>query len=128
MVNLTNLEELWLSNTQLCAPIDADFQAWLGDIDNKEGVVNCPERAIRFVEGVAIEPVVLPGVPEGSGTPPYTYSVSGLPAGLSFDPGTRTLSGTPTVAGRYEVTYRVEDSLGDSAEVPLIVIVEPSDE
>ena len=42
-----------------------------------------------------------------------TYSVSGLPAGLSFDPATRTLSGTPTAAtDGAVVTYRVTDEGG----------------
>ena len=129
LVNLTNLMELALNNTQLCAPTDAGFQAWLQGIATKHGVVNCSEGdddAIRFVEGVAIEALKLPAAPEGAGTPPYTYSVSGLPAGLSFDPETRTLSGAPTAAGRYEVTYTVTDATGASASLPLIVIVEPS--
>ena len=30
-----------LSGTGLCAPTDAAFQAWLGDIANRFGVVNC---------------------------------------------------------------------------------------
>ena len=43
MVNLTYLHSLHLDNTQLCAPTDAGFQAWLEGIDDKEGVVDCPE-------------------------------------------------------------------------------------
>ena len=31
-------------------------------------------------------------------------------AGLTFTPGTRTLSGTPTTAGSYRMTYRVADA------------------
>ena len=48
------------------------------------------------------------------GTGNLTYSVSGLPAGLSFDASTRTLSGTPTEAtdGAVAVTYRVTDESG----------------
>ena len=41
---------------------------------------------------------------------PYTYAVSGLPAGLSFDAATRTVSGTPTAAGSFTVTYTVDDA------------------
>ena len=229
--NLTNLEDLYLDATQLCAPLDAGFQTWLQGIDNKQGVVDCPEvkddrpteeddraqlaemrREIdaligdavgasiedcrsmglgdkpcggsweyviysvsstdstalaervtaynafeaemnrrywyssdcayemapmlvyrdgrclvltfedylaqlaemrrEFVEGVEIEPVVLPGA--GVRKPPLTYSLSGIPPGLSFDAETRTLSGTPTAAGTYEVTFMVEDYYDDS--------------
>ena len=49
LVNLANLEVLDLRDTQLCAPTDAAFQAWLEGIDDKQGVVNCgdpnPDRA-----------------------------------------------------------------------------------
>ena len=38
-----------------------------------------------------------------------TYSVSSLPAGLSFDGVTRTLAGTPTEASALTVTYTVTD-------------------
>ncbi len=43
LVNLTNLHDLRLDNTQLCAPRDAAFQGWLEGIENKVGVVDCPE-------------------------------------------------------------------------------------
>ena len=43
LVNLTYLQELHLDNTQLCAPTDAAFQTWLAGIDDKQGVVDCPE-------------------------------------------------------------------------------------
>ena len=36
MTNLDNLETLRLDRTFLCAPLDADFQAWLGAIDDVE--------------------------------------------------------------------------------------------
>ena len=43
------------------------------------------------------------------GTPPYTYAATGLPPGLTFASSTRTISGTPTTAGTYEVEYTVTD-------------------
>jgi len=44
------------------------------------------------------------------GTAPYTYSVSTLPAGLTFTAATRTVSGIPTAEGTTTVTYTVTDS------------------
>jgi len=42
LANLANLEFLGLAGTSLCAPLDADFQAWLGAIDDVE-VDNCED-------------------------------------------------------------------------------------
>ena len=68
---------------------------------------------------------MLPAV--SGGTPPLTYSVSGLPAGLSFDPATRRISGTPTeLSESVIVTYTVTDAGGTSNSVPFpVVVIEP---
>ena len=46
-IGLTSLIHLSLSGTQLCAPTDAAFQAWLGGIGDRRGVVNCLELTDR---------------------------------------------------------------------------------
>lgn len=38
------------------------------------------------------------------GTPPYTWSATGLPPGLSINSGTGQVTGTPTTAGTYNTT------------------------
>ncbi len=45
---------------------------------------------------------------------PLTFSMTGLPAGATFDPATKTLSWTPTAqqGGRYTVTVQVSDGHG----------------
>lgn len=52
------------------------------------------------------------------GTPPYTYTVlsGNLPPGLTLDSTTGLISGTPTMAGLFDVTYQITDSLGNSIE------------
>ena len=74
----------------------------------------------EYTVGTAIDPLVLPEA-AGNDTP-FMYNVFslGLPTGLSFDPATRTLSGTPMAAtdGPVAVIYTVVDSDGD-AGVPL---------
>ncbi len=65
----------------------------------------------EYTKGEAITPLVLPAA---SGTAPLIYSVSALPAGLSFDAATRTISGTPTAKtdGAVPIIYTVLDGQG----------------
>ena len=67
----------------------------------------------RYPVNTRITPLVLP-VATG-GTPPYTYTLSPLPAGLNFTAATRLLSGTPTTASTTDVTYTATDDTGESA-------------
>ena len=46
------------------------------------------------------------------GQQPYTWSTSGLPAGLSLNSSSGVISGTPTVAGSYNFTVTVKDNTG----------------
>lgn len=48
----------------------------------------------------------------GGGTAPYSYAVSAgsLPAGLSLNPSTGVMSGTPAVTGLYTFSIRARDS------------------
>lgn len=62
------------------------------------------------------------------GAAPYSYSVSGLPPGITFSAGSRRASGTlPTVATEttYTVTYGVTDGAGASASVSFSATVVP---
>ncbi len=54
-------------------------------------------------------------VPAFSGTTPITYTASGLPAGLSFDASSRTISGTPTMAQISTVLITGTNSAGSGS-------------
>ena len=59
------------------------------------------------------------------GTPPYTYTLSPIPAGLQFDTATQTLSGTPTAASpETPVTYTATDTASASASLTFTITVE----
>ena len=78
------------------------------------------------MEGVPVDrqpcsAIVLPMAEGGNGA--YTYSllnVEALPPGLSFDPATRTISGTPSLDEGYEsdfdLVYAVMDEDGNTAD------------
>jgi len=48
------------------------------------------------------------------GTAPYTWSASGLPAGVTIGSSTGTVSGTPTASGTFNVTATATASAGGS--------------
>ena len=77
----------------------------------------------RYQENLPIESLTLPEASGGDGM--LIYSVTpALPQGLSFNPTTRALSGTPTVVlERTEFMYAATDEEGDAAELPLVITV-----
>jgi hypothetical protein len=54
------------------------------------------------------------------GAPPYAWQASGLPAGLSIDPASGQISGTPGAVGAFQVTLKVTDRFGIVAVSPSI--------
>ncbi len=64
-----------------------------------------------YTVGTAIDALSLPAASGGDGK--FTYSLSPQVPGLSFDPGRRELSGTPSEAGVWLMTYSVRDASGD---------------
>jgi uncharacterized protein (TIGR03437 family) len=61
----------------------------------------------------------------GGGLPPYTWTATGLPAGMSVNIATGVISGTPTTAAGtpYSVTLTVEDSTGKTASMTYTLAV-----
>jgi Zn-dependent metalloprotease len=68
----------------------------VGNPGNKTGTV-----------GTAITPFTITA---SGGTSPYSFSATGLPAGISINATTGQVSGTPTAAGTSTVTVNVTDS------------------
>ena len=70
-------------------------------------------------ESTAITPFSLSA---SNGTTPYTYSIQAgsLPTGLSLNPSTGEVSGTPTTASSGSVTFRVTDNASNTADTSSI--------
>ena len=66
-----------------------------------------------YTVGEAIIPLVLPAALGGNG--PLSHELRPEIPGLTFDPAARTLSGTPTTAGTYAMTYQVSDADDNTA-------------
>ena len=94
-----------------------------------------PDQSYRTGDDIGV--LELPPASVGEYEEPPRYSLSSrssslvgeLPEGLVFDAEARTLSGTPTIAGTYEMTYRVEDSdtnveESDAEELTFTIYVE----
>ena len=78
----------------------------------------------EYTAGQSISPIVLPEAL--GGTPPLIYSITSLPAGLSFDSATRTISGTPDAVDSQVtaiVIYTVIDSAGDADALTFTITV-----
>ena len=74
-----------------------------------------------FAQATTIEPVTLPEAAGGSGT--LSYALTPNVPGLLFDSATRELSGTPTTAGTWSMTYQVTDGAGDMASLNFTITV-----
>jgi len=60
------------------------------------------------------------------GTPPYTWSATGLPPGITIGSTTGTVSGTPTTAGTYTVTVTATDTASQSGSTTFTFTINPA--
>ena len=96
-----------------CGPISPiGPPAFIGTVADQQFRV---DQQIRDLE--------LPAASGGSGTLTYTLGPR-TPAGLTFDPVSRKLRGTPTATGSYPMTYRVRDSSGSTDTLTFTITIE----
>src|SRR5512141_2102409 len=59
------------------------------------------------------------------GATPYAWSAGGLPPGISLDPATGVLSGTPTAEGTFSPTFTVTDNNDMTGGKSLSIVIQP---
>ncbi len=60
------------------------------------------------------------------GTPPYTWSATGLPAGLSINASSGVISGTPTTAATYNPSVTATDTSSHSGSTSFSWVINPA--
>jgi uncharacterized repeat protein (TIGR01451 family) len=91
-----------------------------GDEDDHDiaSVVVCPALTITGVPNGTVG-MVYGAAPTATGTGPFAWTAVGLPAGLTMNPGTGAITGTPTMTGVATIT--ATDSAGCQGSVKLAV-------
>ncbi|OIN56671.1 hypothetical protein BLX24_23890 [Arsenicibacter rosenii] len=88
----------------------------------RNNAVSLP-ATLTAVTGNAFTYTIPAGVftdPEGQA---MTYAMSGLPAGLSFNPATQQISGTSSVTGSFTLTYQATDNANASASTQMVLVI-----
>lgn len=111
------------------------FTATASDVSQQSGsqsytiTINAiPLITTTSLPGGQIGTVYSQAVSVANGTPPFTFSVSagGLPTGLSLNPSTGVISGTPRAAGSSNFTVMAADAAKASASQDYIIKISGS--
>ncbi|MCL7406453.1 VCBS domain-containing protein [Paradonghicola geojensis] len=88
-----------------------------------------PEKQVHPVN-VVYETDLPAGFSDVDTSDRFTYSATGLPAGLSIDPVTGRISGTPSTAGSFKVIITADDGNGGSVSTrayDFLIVAPPSE-
>ena len=120
---VTDIETITVSDTETFPDIVDSEPITVDDIVivNTGPIITGPSTLPSGVVGAAYPTTTITA---SSGLPPYNWTATGLPPGLTIGPTTGIISGIPTTAGAYAVTVTVTDSasLTFSANFPIAVI------
>lgn len=104
-------------------PAGSHLLSWSAATGIRDGIVNLyvdqvwtsldpRPRILTATEQLAVFQQAFAATLEVASTTPYVLTVEELPPGLTYDPGRRRISGTPTKAGRFAAKMIVENAAG----------------
>jgi choice-of-anchor A domain-containing protein/prepilin-type N-terminal cleavage/methylation domain-containing protein len=109
-----------------------DFRPWEADLAHFQHDVPClgggalyvdtPGKLTTLQVGAAMTTATFRA---GGGTPPYSWSATGVPGGLSLS-ASGELTGVPAVAGIFDITVQVRDAAGATAQRTYRLVVNPA--
>lgn len=76
--------------------------------------------------GGLVNQTITPYVITATGSDPITYTAANLPAGLSYDAASHTISGTPGTAGTFNVPLTADNFMGVDNKTLVITITQPT--
>ena len=76
--------------------------------------------------GGLVNQAITPYIMSATGTETITYTMGNLPAGLSWNSATHTITGTPTTAGTYNVDMTATNFMGFDTKTLVIEITQPT--
>jgi len=74
--------------------------------------------------GVVNQPIT-PYVITASGTAPITYNATNLPANLTYNSSTHTITGTPATAGTYNIPLSADNLVGSDNKTLVLTVTAP---
>ena len=119
----TSADGCTVSNGTVTAGAVTGPAADMGEVDRFptfRGATNPGDQT--YTVGTAIDALRLPAASGGNGA--LAYSLSPSVPGLTFDATTRQLTGTPSTADTYAMTYTVTDEDGDTDTLSFTILVE----
>ena len=105
---------------------DAQFTAISGTLSINVAIASSPEIITTELPSGVVDTAYTAAIQAVGGIEPYAWAITegALPEGLTLDPETGAISGTPTAQGTTEFTVAVTDAQMLSASAPLSISIE----
>ena len=108
------MQSTWSNDTNRCDlshPVVGGATVTVGNPGNRTGTVGTATSLQLSATG---------------GTPPYTWSATGLPTGLSINSSTGLISGTPSATGTFNVTATARDTASHTGSTSFTWTISPT--